>query len=324
MNNRLKTLGLAILVATSLIGCEKNNEQANNSLKEEATMQEGTSVNTQITVNTVKGDVVVPLQPKPIAVYDMSIMQNLVALGVEADGLPTNLLLDTFKIKGTESADIGTVFEPNFEKVHALKPQAIFIGGRASSQYDELNKIAPTLDLSLDWADMYGSSLSMLTTLGNIFDKSDKASELVNDIKTVVDETKQVTTGKGNGLILIVNGNKVTAAGAESRFGFIHNQLGIPMADNNIEAHTHGEPVSFEYIQKTNPDWLFVLDRTSAIGQEGPGALEVLDNDLIHQTKAWQKNQIIQLSPDSYLAFGGYYQWMKDAKAIKAAFEKLN
>ena len=48
----------------------------------------------------------------------------------------------------------------------------------------------------------------------------------------------------------------------------------------------------------------------------------VLDNPLIHKTTAWQKGQIVYLSPDSYLAFGGYYQWHKDAQIILDAFNK--
>lgn len=324
MTHKLKIFALAALVSINISGCDKKiNQNQEAEMQESAKSAQNVTAQDikQVTINTAKGDVTIGVNPKPLGVYDMTIMQDLVALGVEADGLPGKLLLDNFKLEGTTPKDIGTVHEPNLENVHALKPQAILIGGRASPHYDELNKIAPTIDLSLDQENMYESSLSMLTNLGKLFDKSEKAEELVNDIKTAVSETKKITEGNGNGLILMVNGNKVTAAGAESRFGFIHNQLGIPMADNNIEEHTHGEPVSFEYIQKTNPDWLFVLDRTSAIGQEGPGALEVLDNELVQQTTAWQKKQIVQLSPDSYLAFGGYYQIMKDTQNIKTAFE---
>ena len=72
--------------------------------------------------------------------------------------------------------------------------------------------------------------------------------------------------------------------------------------------------------EKTNPDWLFVIDRSAAIGEDSIGAKAVLDNKLVAQTTAWSKDQVVYLSPDSYLAFGGYYQWIKDLTTIKDAF----
>ena len=52
------------------------------------------------------------------------------------------------------------------------------------------------------------------------------------------------------------------------------------------EKGNHGQPVTFEYIKKTNPDWLFVLDRSAAIGEEGKAAKDVLDNPLVAETTA--------------------------------------
>ena len=34
--------------------------------------------------------------------------------------------------------------------------------------------------------------------------------------------------------------------------GFIHTVLNIPIADNQIKDGNHGQPISFEYLQKTN------------------------------------------------------------------------
>ena len=52
------------------------------------------------------------------------------------------------------------------------------------------------------------------------------------------------------------------------------------------EKGNHGQPVTFEYIKKTNPDWLFVLNRSAAIGEEGKAAKDVLDNPLVAETTA--------------------------------------
>lgn len=63
-----------------------------------------------------------------------------------------------------------------------------------------------------------------------------------------------------------------------------------------------------------------MVDRSAAIGEESAGAQAVLDNPLVAQTTAWEQDQVVYLSPDSYLAFGGYYQWMQDLTTVRDAF----
>ena len=103
--------------------------------------------------------------------------------------------------------------------------------------------------------------------------------------------------------MLLVNGGKLSAFGAQSRLGgWIHGDIGIKPVDASIKEGSHGQPVSFEYVKEKNPDWLFVLDRTAAIGEEGQAAKDVLDNPLIAETTAWKKGQVVYLLPETYLA----------------------
>lgn len=275
-----------------------------------------------IAVDTVKGKVDLAINPSPLVVYDMTLMQDLAALDVAVDGIPSGLRLDNLQSKvHPDPKAVGTVFEPDLEALNAMQPQAILIGSRMAEKYNELSSIAPTLDMSIDTANIYESSKQRLHDLGALFGKSDQAAKLQGNIDTLIDETKALTKeNNGKGLVVMVNGNKLSAYGGKSRYGFIHNVLEIPMADNQIADAPHGQPISFEYLQKTNPDWLFVVDRSAAIGEDGAGAKAVLDNPLVAQTSAWSKNQVVYLSPDSYLAFGGYYQWIQDLTTIKNAF----
>lgn len=322
-NSKTKLTVMTLLLSTALFGCSPQSND--NKTEAEQTVEKQTQeaaeqtpvAASKVKVDTVYGPVELTANPSPIAVYDMTLMQDLAALEVAVDGLPENLHLDNLKAANTpESQNIGTLFEPNMEALNQMQPKAILIGSRMAEKYDSLSKMAPTLDLTLDTANIYESSKQRLSDLGKLFNKQDKAQQLQQDIDNAIEQAKAASEGKGNGLVLLVNGNKISAYGEKSRFGFLHTVFGIPTADSNIVDARHGQPVSFEYLQKTDPDWLFVLDRTSAIGEEGVGAAEVLDNPLMHQTKAWKNKHIVYLSPDSYLAFGGYYQWLKDAKTI--------
>ena len=328
----LLTAMVTALVATiSVTGCsspESNDSEPADAKTENQTADNASNVANndavsveKITVDTVKGNVDLAMNPSPLLVYDMTLMQDLAALDVAVDGMPSGLKLDNLQSKTQpEPKTVGTVFEPDLEALNAMQPQAILVGSRMAEKYDALSSIAPTLDMTIDTANIYESSKQRLHDLGALFGKSAQAAKLQGNIDGLIDETKTLTKDKGKGLVVMVNGNKLSAYGDKSRYGFIHTVLDIPMADDQIADARHGQPISFEYIQKTNPDWLFVVDRSAAIGEDGAGAKAVLDNPLVAQTNAWSKNQVVYLSPDSYLAFGGYYQWMQDLTTIKEAF----
>ena len=328
----LLTAMVTALVATiSVTGCsspESNDSEPADAKAENQTADHASNVANndsvsveKITVDTVKGNVDLAMNPSPLVVYDMTLMQDLAALDVAVDGMPSGLKLDNLQSKTQpEPKTVGTVFEPDLEALNAMQPQAILVGSRMAEKYDALSSIAPTLDMTIDTANIYESSKQRLHDLGALFGKSAQAAKLQGNIDGLIDETKTLTKDKGKGLVVMVNGNKLSAYGDKSRYGFIHTVLDIPMADDQIADARHGQPISFEYIQKTNPDWLFVVDRSAAIGEDGAGAKAVLDNPLVAQTNAWSNNQVVYLSPDSYLAFGGYYQWMQDLTTIKEAF----
>ena len=327
----LAAMMTALVATISLAGCsspESNDSEPADAKTENQTADNASNVANNdavsvatIAVDTVKGDVELAMNPSPLVVYDMTLMQDLAALDVAVDGMPSGLKLDNLHSKTQpEPKDVGTVFEPNLEALNAMQPQAILVGSRMAEKYDALSSIAPTLDMSIDTANIYASSKQRLHDLGALFGKSDQAAKLQGNIDGLIDETKTLTKEKGKGLVVMVNGNKLSTYGDKSRYGFIHTVLDIPMADDQISDARHGQPISFEYIQKTNPDWLFVIDRSAAIGEDGAGAKAVLDNPLVAQTTAWSKDQVVYLSPDSYLAFGGYYQWMQDLTTIKDAF----
>jgi iron complex transport system substrate-binding protein len=104
--------------------------------------------------------------------------------------------------------------------------------------------------------------------------------------------------------VVLTNAGEVTAYGAGSRFGWIHDSLGVQPAVADLEAATHGDAVSFEFILEANPDWLFVIDRDAATGQ--PGAAEqVLDNELVAQTSAWQQDQVVYIDPIRFYVING-------------------
>ena len=333
MKKTVLTLGLMAVLGLSLTACNQDKPAGGTQNAPSAETASPNTANTDtakgdtLTIKTATGDQSIVANPNPIAVYDMTALQNLKVLGVAVQGMPSSemtaerIAMLNLKADGTpDGTAVGTQFEPNLEALHALKPQAVFVGSRMAEKIDELAKVAPTYNLTIDTKDVYASSKQQLADFGRIFNKEAEAQKAQAEIDSAIEEVKKAVAGKGNGLAILINGNKMSAYGKNSRYGYLHTTFGIPMADENIQEARHGQPISFEYLQKVDPDWLFVLDRTSAVGEEGVSAQEVLNNPLMHNTKAYKNKQIVYVSPDSYLAFGGYYQWLKDTKIVADAF----
>ncbi|MDD0823020.1 siderophore ABC transporter substrate-binding protein [Mannheimia sp. AT1] len=278
-----------------------------------------------VTIPTARGDVTLSDNPAKIAVFDTGSLDTLQALGVTVDGVPELKTLPYLKpTVDKAAANVGTLFEPNLEALNALKPELIIVGTRSAKKFNDVSSIAKTIDMTDNGDKLIDSAIQRIDSFGKLFNKEAEADKLKAEINTLYEETKAAVKDKGNGLIILVNGGKISAFGSGYRLSWIHEGLGIPMADASIKTAGHGQPVSFEFIQKLNPDWLFVLDRIAAIGEEGKTAQQVLDNELVRQTKAWKNGNVIYLSSASYLAPGGYEQIKMDLSAIKAAFEKNN
>ncbi|WP_240605986.1 siderophore ABC transporter substrate-binding protein [Planctomonas deserti] len=261
----------------------------------------------EITVTHAQGETTVPVNPERVLTFDFAALTTLDALDVDVWGLPKeNLPGRLEQYSSDEYANIGTLFEPDYEAVQAAEPDLIIVAGRSAAVYPELSKIAPTVDLSNDAADFRASVVENAETLGRIFDREDEVDEMVAALDDSIAEVQDVAADAGTGLILMTNAGEVSAFGPGSRFGFLHDDLGITPAIEDVEAATHGEAVSFEFLLETNPDWLFVVDRDAATGGSTDAAKAVLDNEIVKQTTAYKNDHIVYVDPVAwYIVNGG-------------------
>lgn len=260
-----------------------------------------------VQLTTPSGVVSVPQHPERVLSFDISVLDTLTALDVSVVGLVDPIYIPALEsLNDGTKPNIGTLFEPNFEQVFALKPDLIITGPRTMQQVDALAKIAPTVDMSPFSDDIETVVKTQTTELGALFGKQDKAAELIDQLHTSLEELRGLTAGAGKGLIVMTNGPKISVFGPGSRFGWVHETFGVEPLFEEVEAQTHGEAISFEFLHDANPDWMIIFDRTRATQSDGPIANETLDNELVAQTTAMQKGQVIYVHPaDFYIATNG-------------------
>lgn len=278
-----------------------------------STQTSNTTEQTTVSIKDSNGDrVEVQKNPQKVVVFDNGSLDILDALGVgdRVIGAATkNLPSYLDKYKDVESA--GGIKEPDLEKINQLQPDLIIISGRQSDYKEELAKIAPTLYLAVDTKEPWESVQQNVNALAEIFGKEDKAKEELATLTKEIEETKEKASKlEQTALVTLVNEGQLSAYGSGSRFGLVHDVFGFKQADDQIEASTHGQSVSYEYILEKNPGILFVVDRTKAIGGDDSKD-NVSANELVAQTDAGKNDQVISLQPDVWYLSGGGLESMK-------------
>ena len=311
-----------VLLGLGLTGCNSGNDATTDS-SGGATAQSSAAKAETLEVTDSNGTVTVPKNPEKVVVFDNGSLDTIDALGAgdsvigaATDNLPAYLE----DYKDVDSA--GGIKEPDLEKINQMQPDLIIISGRQSDFQDQLKEIAPTMYLAVDPTDTWNSIQHNVETLGQIFDKEDEAKEQLADLETSIEETKtKAADSQDKALTVLVNEGELSAYGKDSRFGIIYDTFGFAEADDAIEASTHGQSVSYEYVLEKNPDVLFVVDRTKAIGGDDTNN-KVADNELVAETTAGKDGKVISLQPDVwYLSGGGLESVKMMLDDVNKAFE---
>ena len=285
---------------------------------------EGNSGEETLVVSHELGETTVNKNPKRVVVFDYGILDSLDKLevvgivGLVQDGLPEHLS----KFESEDYSSVGSLKEPNMEKVFELTPDLIIISGRQADYYEELSKIAPTIHLGVNNENYLESFSENMNKLGEIFGKEKAVEKELTAITEAIEELNAKVTEKNvNGLIALANDGSFSVYGAESRFGIIHNSFGVTPVDETIEASTHGQKASFEYIVEKNPQYLFVVDRAAIVGGT-TSAKELFENELMKKTDVYKNDNIVYLNPNIwYTATGGFTSTMIMVEEIDNAIK---
>ncbi|WP_042352546.1 siderophore ABC transporter substrate-binding protein [Bacillus massiliigorillae] len=278
-----------------------------------------------VTVKHEYGETKVEKNPKKVVVFDFGSLDTMDALGVgdSVVGLPKqNIPSYLSQYDKEEIANAGGLKEPDFEAIKEAEPDLIIISGRQADSYDKFAEIAPTIYQAVDTTDYINSFKKNVETLAEIFGKEDEAKTKLADIDKAIEDTKAKVPADKKGLIVLSNAKQLSAYGAGSRFGLIHDVLGVTPADKDIKESTHGNDVTAEYVLDKNPDYLFVIDRDAAVGEQST-LKETVQNEIVGKTNAAKNDKIISLDPEIwYLAGGGLESVAQMVKEVSEGISK--
>lgn len=303
---KLLLMALMAVMAVGLIAC--GTDKSDN----ESTKEEKTSVTiTSLDASKNEIELEVPYNPKRIAILDLASLDIIDELGVgdRVVGMASTSIDYLEKYSNDASIkNLGTIKEADLEAVMECEPDIIFIGGRLSKSYDALSEIAPVVYLATDTNEGLVNSVSKnAKTIASIFGMEDKVDSLMSDFGARIDAIKKISSGK-TALVGMTTSGSFNLLGNDGRCSLI----GVEAGFNNLIAagstSTHGNESSFETVVQQNPDYIFVMDRDSAISTAGAKtAKEIVENELVKTTDAYKNNHIIYLEHSNvwYTAEGG-------------------
>src|SRR5699024_2872845 len=196
-----------------------------------------------VTVENELGKTEVEKDPEKVVVFDFGALDTLNELDVDVEGVPKDNMPSYLEdYESDEYENVGSLKEPDFEKIAEIDPDVILISGRQSDLYEQLEELAPTVYVGVDTSEYMDSFEENVNKIGKIFGKEEEVETELTDIEEKIEDVQEdAEESDKDGLIVLANDDKISAYGPESRFGLIHDVFGVPATDEGIEVSTHGQ-----------------------------------------------------------------------------------
>ncbi|KLU14777.1 MULTISPECIES: siderophore ABC transporter substrate-binding protein [Xenorhabdus] len=273
-----------------------------------------------VTVKHLSGEIQIKKNPKRVVLFDFGTYDSMVKLGLSdrVIALPINNLPEYVR-NGVPATmhNAGGMKEPNLEELAEIKPDLIVITGRQGAFYESLSQIAPTINLSMDNKNYQSSVGSNLTLLGELFNKQDTVKAQFADLeKTIVAAQEKAKVANKKVLVLLHNAGELYP----NNQAVVYNVMKAPRAVLPAKSDKDkSRAVTADMIAQANPDVIFIIDRSEAIGA---GKLEKaqFENDQVKSTHAYKNGKIVYLQPDLwYLSGGGLDSMTRQINAVANA-----
>lgn len=164
---KLVMLMMVGLVAAVLVACGGNNKEDNNA--------NGKEEKETVTITHELGETTLDKNPEKVVVFDFGTLDTLDKLGVNVTAVPQgNIPSYLEKYESDDYENVGSLKEPDFEKLAEIDPDLIIISGRQSDLYDQLKELGPTIFLGVDTSRYMESFEENAKTVGEILVKNQK------------------------------------------------------------------------------------------------------------------------------------------------------
>lgn len=261
----------------------------------------------RITVKHLSGEVSVNFAPKRAFLFDFGLYDTMQSLGLSdyVAGLPLLNLPSYLKATvPTSLVNAGAMKQPDLALISEIAPELVVITGRQGAAFHALSEQAPTLNLGTDKQHYLSSVKANIVLIGQLYGQEERANAQLQQLDNKIAQAKhKAAQSQQRALVLLHNEGKLMV----NQQPVISEVIGLNLVVMPSETQGKGVSVSTEAIAQVNPDLVFIVDRSAAIGAT-PFKLAQFDDAHLQQTTAYQNSKIIILTPDLWYLSGGGLQ----------------
>lgn len=311
----LKGAGLLLVIAVllALAGCSSTQKAADSENTQSAGQTE--SGNTK-TITHEMGETEIEGTPKKIVALELSFVDSLNALGIDAAGIADDEkkeMIAKLVGKETDYTSVGTREQPNLEVISSLQPDLIIADAeRHKNVYEDLQKIAPTIVLK-SRESTYQENLDAFNTIAQAVGKEEEATTRLAEHEKTIEETKAKLKADPNATILpaVVRDTSFQAHTSSSYDGELLEHLGFKNAIQQEEPYAE---MNLEQLVEIDPDVLLLANNDGKLITD-----EWKNNPLWKNLKAVKNGQVYDVDRDLWTRFRG----VASAEAIGADMLKM-
>ncbi|MCR1964391.1 heme ABC transporter substrate-binding protein IsdE [Clostridium perfringens] len=279
-------LSLICLLGFGVMGCSNNSEESKESLKKE------------------NGEEIV-------VATSVAVTEILDELGVKVSGVPTSSydLPESTK----DAVKVGNPMNPDLEIIKSLNPDVVVSVDTLGEDYKKLFTDNNIPSEFIDLTTLEGLKTS-ISTLGERFNKTEKANEILNELKVKEDEFVNLSKEEKKDVLLVFAApGSMMIATPSSYIGNLVDKVGA----NNIVKDDKKPFVSYsnEEIVKLNPDMVLVMTHGM------PEQAKKMAEEKFVSDPAWSRIEAVKEGKVYYLE-NGYFGMSANLK-VTESLDKL-
>lgn len=263
----------------------------------------------KVNIKHLSGETEVNKAPQKVVLFDFGVYDSMQKLGLGDKVVALPMGNAPAYIKGNIAANVqnaGGMKQPDLAKIAELKPDLIVITGRQGKSYDELSKIAPTINLGTNSQHYIDSVKANINLIGELYGNQKSVEEQLAQLdKSIAVAQEKAKKSQSKVLVLLHNDGKLIPNNQSVVYDVVKAQR-AELPEPAEADKSKRRVVDTKTIAQADPDVILIVDRSEAIGA---GKLDktVFEDQNIQETKAYKNGKITYLQSDLwYLSGGGY------------------
>ncbi|EPM5566524.1 ABC transporter substrate-binding protein [Providencia thailandensis] len=263
----------------------------------------------KVNIKHLSGETEVNKAPQKVVLFDFGVYDSMQKLGLGDKVVALPMGNAPAYIKGNIAA--------NVQNAGGMKqPDLIVITGRQGKSYDELSKIAPTINLGTNSQHYIDSVKANINLIGELYGNQKAVEEQLAQLdKSIAVAQEKAKKSQSKVLVLLHNDGKLIPNNQSVVYDVVKAQR-AELPEPAEADKSKRRVVDTKTIAQADPDVILIVDRSEAIGA---GKLDktVFEDQNIQETKAYKNGKITYLQSDLwYLSGGGLVSLTEQVDAV--------